>query len=118
MTLKDKVSALGLFTLLAIGPTTIAVAEDAWVSLASSGGEDLFQEKCGMCHGDAMGMGTGILARRMDPERALLENREDLEGPFIANAVRAGFGVMVPMSRGEVSDQQLDAIIAYLVGED
>jgi len=64
-----------------------------------------------------MGMGTGILARRMDPEIALLEKRDDLQGPFIENVVRSGFGVMFPMSRGEVSDVQLQSIIGYLEEE-
>lgn len=94
------------------------LAQDGWVSLEETGGPGLFHEKCGMCHGDAMGMGTGILARRMPAERALLENREDLEGAFITTVVRDGFGVMFPMSRGEVSDEQLAAIVAYLAGED
>ena len=70
-----------------------------------------------MCH-RATGMGTGILARRMSPELALLENRRDLQPEFVTNAVRAGFGVMFPMSRAEVSDAQLQAIVAYLTQED
>ena len=110
-----------LRTVITIVLATLALpasAQDEWTSLEKTGGQGIFKEKCGMCHGDAMGMGTGILARRMAPEAALLENREDLQGPFIENAVRSGFGVMFPMSRGEVSDRQLQAIIDYLVGED
>jgi mono/diheme cytochrome c family protein len=83
------------------------------VSLEKTSGTELFGEKCGMCH-RAGGMGTGILARRMTPELALLENRMDLQGPFIETAVRAGFGVMFPISRGELSDAQLDTLITYL----
>lgn len=95
-----------------------AAAQDGWVSLEKTTGKGLFREKCGMCHGDAMGMGTGILARRMDAEKALLENRDDLQGPFIETVVRSGFGVMFPISRGEVSDEQLQKIIGYLAAED
>jgi len=95
----------------------VAQAEDNWVSLEKTTSQELFKEKCGMCHGDVMGMGTGILARRMDPEIALLEKRDDLQGPFIENVVRSGFGVMFPMSRGEVSDVQLQSIIGYLEEE-
>lgn len=93
-----------------------AQAQD-WTSLEKSTGPDLFAEKCGMCH-RATGMGTGILGRRMNAELALLENREDLQPEFIANAVRAGFGVMFPISRAEVSDAQLQQIVAYLTRED
>ena len=94
------------------------LAQDGWVSLEKTDGPGLFREKCGMCHGDAMGMGTGILGRRMPAEQALLENREDLQGSFIETVVRSGFGVMLPVSRGEVSDAQLAAIIEYLAAED
>lgn len=94
-----------------------AAAQESWQSLEKTSGEGLFQEKCGMCH-RAMGMGTGLLARRLSAEQALLENREDLQEPFIETAVRSGFGVMFPMSRGEVSDRQLQSIIDYLVAED
>jgi cytochrome c5 len=93
-------------------------AQDGWISLEKTDGQGLFGEKCGMCHGDAMGMGTGILGRRMPAELALLENREDLQGTFIETVVRSGFGVMLPLSRGEVSDAQLVAIIDYLAAED
>ena len=96
----------------------MASAQEGWVSLEKTGGEKLFREKCGMCHGDAMGMGTGLLGRSMTAEQALLENREDLQVPFIQNVVRAGFGVMFPMSRGEVSDEQLLAISEYLASEE
>ena len=93
----------------------VTQADDEWVSLEKSTGQEIFKEKCGMCHGDSMGMGTGLIARRMDPEAALLENRDDLEDVFIETVVRNGFGVMFPMSRGEVSDAQLESIISHLV---
>ncbi len=92
---------------------TTALAQDDWVNLQKQGGAGLFQEKCGMCHRPG-GMGTGILGRRMSAELALLENRTDLQGPFIENVVRNGFGVMFPISRAEVSDKQLQTISTYL----
>lgn len=93
-----------------------AMAEE-WVSLEKADGAALFGEKCGMCH-RATGMGTGILARRMTPELALLENRTDLQPQFIQTVVRSGFGVMFPISRGEVSDEQLQKLVEYLVKEE
>ena len=91
-----------------------AANAEEWVSLEKADGAALFGEKCGMCH-RATGMGTGILARRMSAELALLENRTDLQAEFVRTAVRKGFGVMFPISRGEVSDPQLDTLVAYLV---
>ncbi len=78
--------------------------------------EALFVEKCGMCHRQ-MGMGTVILARRMDPAKAMLEKRADLSAPFVTAAVRNGIGNMPRISRGEVSDSQLEVITGYLAKE-
>lgn len=81
---------------------------------ASTPQQVLFVEKCGMCHRE-MGMGTVILARRQPPDRAVLENRQDLTAEFIRIAVRSGLGNMPRIPRGEVADEQLDAIIGHLV---
>jgi cytochrome c5 len=75
--------------------------------------EALFVEKCGMCHRQ-MGMGTIILARRVDPAVSMLEARRDMPPEFIVQAARAGIGNMPRISRGEVSDAQLQTIARYL----
>ncbi len=75
--------------------------------------EHLFVEKCGMCHRQ-MGMGTVLLARRMNPAIAMLEARTDLTPQFVTQAARNGIGNMPRIQRGEVSDQQLATIAAYL----
>jgi cytochrome c553 len=79
--------------------------------------EALFVEKCGMCHRQ-MGMGTVILARRMDPKVAMLEARHDMPVEFIVQAARTGIGNMPRISRGEVSDAQLQVIARYLARRD
>ncbi len=78
-----------------------------------SADEHLFVEKCSMCHRQ-MGMGTVILARRMDPKLARLEARTDLTADYITAAARQGIGNMPRISRGEVSDAQLARIASYL----
>ena len=75
--------------------------------------EALFVEKCGMCHRE-MGMGTVILARRMEPAKAMLEKRTDLAADFVISAARNGVGNMPRIARGEVSDAQLKTIADYL----
>jgi cytochrome c5 len=75
--------------------------------------EALFVEKCGMCHRE-MGMGTVILARRMEPAKAMLEKRTDLAADFVIAAARSGVGNIPRMARGEVSDEQLKTIADYL----
>ncbi len=79
--------------------------------------EALFVEKCGMCHRQ-MGMGTVILARRVDPAVAMLEARRDLPADFVIQAARSGIGNMPRISRGEVSDAQLQVIARYLARPD
>jgi mono/diheme cytochrome c family protein len=78
--------------------------------------EHLFVEKCGMCHRQ-MGMGTVILARRMDPKVAMLEARSDLSADVVIATARMGVGNMPRISRGEVNDAQLAQIAAYLAKE-
>lgn len=77
-------------------------------------GRALFHEKCGMCH-EAMGMGTGLLARRLGKDQpAELEKRTDLDRDYVLAAVRAGIGNMPAIPRGEASDAQLGLIADYL----
>ena len=90
--------------------------EDNWVSLSAQGGQALFNDKCGMCHGTG-GMGTGILGRRLEGKQALLENREDLQPKYVTTVVRNGLNNMFPMSRAEVSERQLAQIADYLSGK-
>ena len=78
---------------------------------AAADGAALYAELCAACH-DAAGMGTGLLARRVDP--ALLTDREDLTADYVTLAVRSGIGNMPRISRAEASDAQLAAIADYL----
>lgn len=77
----------------------------------AKGGERLYVQYCGMCHGKG-GMGTGLLARRTD--RPLLEERNDLTVDYVIQAARTGIGNMPPIPRGEVSDADIKQIAAYL----
>jgi cytochrome c553 len=80
---------------------------------SSSPEEALYVEKCAMCHRQ-MGMGTVILARRMDPKLAMLEDRTDLTEETIIQVARNGVGNMPRIQRGELSDEQLRTIARYL----
>jgi len=75
--------------------------------------EALFVEKCAMCHRQ-FGMGTVLLARRVDPAMAMLEKRNDLTAEYVIHAARSGIGNMPRIPRGEVSDAQMTAIAKYL----
>ncbi len=102
-----------LILTLAAGPC-VAAAQPA--PLASGEGKQLFDHKCGMCH-NAVGMGTGLLARRLPPGQAELEKRQNLPAAFVITIARRGVGNMPPISRGDVSDAELAKIAAYLARE-
>jgi mono/diheme cytochrome c family protein len=86
-------------------PTTLVDRPNA------TGGEKLYVEHCAMCHGPN-GMGTGLLARRVQP--ALLEQRDNLTAQYVILAARRGIGNMPPVPRGEVGDADLKQIADYL----
>lgn len=86
-------------------PTTLASRPNA------TGGEALYIEHCASCHAPN-GMGTGLLARRVQP--ALLEARDNLPAAYVIVAVRQGIGNMPALPRGEVSDDELRQIAEYL----
>ncbi len=77
----------------------------------ATGGEALYVAHCASCHA-AGGMGTGLLARRIQP--ALLEARDNLAAAYVIVAARQGIGNMPAIPRGEVSDAEMQAIADYL----
>lgn len=90
-------------------PQPITMAQRA----GATGGEAKYVEYCIMCHGP-VGMGTGLIARRGTPMPAQLELRENLPAAFVVAAARNGIGNMPAIPRGEVSDEDLQAIADYL----
>ena len=86
-------------------PTTLASRPGA------TGGEALYLEHCASCHAPN-GMGTGLLARRIQPP--LLEARDNLPAAYVIAAARNGIGNMPAIPRGEVSDAELRQIADYL----
>lgn len=82
---------------------------------SESEAEALYVEKCSMCHRQA-GMGTFLLSRRLGPEMAVLEGRDNLTVDYVKFVARNGLGNMPRIPPGEVSDEQLEIIANYLAG--
>jgi mono/diheme cytochrome c family protein len=76
-------------------------------------GQQVFTHRCSMCHREG-GTGTFILARRLGADKSLLEKRSDLLPDYVRTVVRWGLVNMPRLSRVEVPDPDLDAVIAYL----
>ena len=72
-----------------------------------------YANACGTCH-DNGGYAVGVLADRLGPESALIHERNNLAPQTIRAVVRQGMGAMPAMSKIEVSDAELDEIIALL----
>jgi mono/diheme cytochrome c family protein len=75
-----------------------------------------FQNSCSVCHGPMPERpGTRALAAKYNGSKpALLEERTDLSRELIRLVVRNGITVMPQFRKTEVTDADLDAIVAYL----
>jgi len=78
-----------------------------------------YQNSCAVCHGPMPERpGTRALAAKYKGTLpAMLEERRDLSPELIRAAVRNGITVMPQFRKTELSDSQLEAIIAYLTRE-
>jgi cytochrome c5 len=76
-------------------------------------GERLYGRECAFCH---VGRNTGamMLGRRLGKDKAELHRRTDLDPGYVKAVVRNGIVNMPPLSKVEVTDQELDRIAAYL----
>jgi mono/diheme cytochrome c family protein len=84
-------------------------------------GKAVFDQWCLGCHGPLPGMGrfppagTNRLQQRYkDAVPATLEDRADLTPDLIRTVVRQGMPIMPPLRKTEVTDAELDAVIAHL----
>jgi mono/diheme cytochrome c family protein len=106
-------------------PATAVAAEEGGDLLddpAIAGGRELFKRVCAPCHGTdrgdfgrAMLPGTDALRIKYQGKLpAALEQRTDLTPEVIKTYVRRGTWSMPPFRKGELSDEQIDDISAYL----
>jgi len=142
MNRKSVLLAAGVMTLMGIWSLAVvadpASSEDtAWAPLPADGGSELsdplerrgqavFRERCAACHAPApeeiFGLpflppmpGTQALqARYRGAVPAPLEERTNLTPEFVRTIVRNGLPAMPFFRPTEVSDEDLDAVAAYL----
>ncbi len=113
--MKRIIGAVGIVA-LAFGAGA-ATADDSGAAAKEQQGKRLYDHICVHCHGLGF-WGTNRLAKRMDKEHALLENRTDLSADAIRAIVRNGIGSMPPLRKTELSDSDVAAIAAYLTRKD
>ena len=99
--------------MLLLTSVTRVLAADTAPGANTERGRAAFIHRCGMCHREG-GTGTFILARRLGPEQSLLEKRTNLQPEYIRYVTRWGLVNMPRISRVELPDPDLDAVVAYL----
>jgi (+)-pinoresinol hydroxylase len=109
---RMKNASLGLFVALNLMVAVPALAAPEQDQIEK--GHKVYDKWCFPCHGTGLGKpGTDALAAR-GQKPAVLEERTDLTGPAIKTFVRHGVLFMPMFRKTEVSDADLDAIVAYL----
>ena len=106
-----RITAVASLLFLAIASSG-AAAQDSELAL----GERIYVDKCEYCHGDGMQKGgTFILAARYEGALpALLTERTNLAPEYIEAVLRTWTRGMAPFRPTEISDSELEALIAYL----
>jgi mono/diheme cytochrome c family protein len=99
--------------LVALAAPRTAVAQGS----PAERGRIVYDKWCTPCHGSGEGRPGTIAAAALykNAKPAVLTERTDLSAGGIKTAVRGGMFVMPRFRKTEVSDADLDAIIAYLV---
>jgi mono/diheme cytochrome c family protein len=78
-------------------------------------GQKIYQLYCMGCHDPGpMHPGTAQLMRKRGQDKAVLKGRQDLAPAYIQQVVRQGLIEMPPFRPSEISEAQLQALIAYL----
>jgi (+)-pinoresinol hydroxylase len=138
--LPTTIAVIGLASLLGTAVASAdraSSAQSAWAPLPERAGstpadprqrrgQAVFHERCEACHGEIPGEifgpvflppmpGTQALqARYRGTKPAALEQRTDLTREFVTVVVRRGLGAMPFFRPTELSDDDLDALVAYL----
>jgi mono/diheme cytochrome c family protein len=97
-----------------------ALAQSAPAPAAVKAGAAVFHRWCVECHGEGDHPGTSALQRKYQGAMpAALERRSATELPetLIRLAVRSGMSFMPYYRKTEVTDRELDALVAYLASD-
>jgi mono/diheme cytochrome c family protein len=108
--------------LVAVATVAVAAGVRAQDSGALARGGEVFAHWCAPCHGAGRGddgapllPGTQALTLKYRGAKpGLLEERTDLPAELIKAFVRNGVASMPPFRKTEVTDEDLEAIAAYL----
>lgn len=106
---------LGLLLLAASLTATAAEEAVDGIDARPRSGEKSWALFCQGCHMPGPeGPGTRMLAARLGWDKAPLKGRQDLDPAYVKHVVRRGLLEMAPLRPTDITDEELDALIAYL----
>lgn len=88
------------------------------VQVLAENGAKIFENWCETCHAQHHNMpGTDHIRELYGESRVDLRNSPVINDPYVRQLVRYGRGMMPPFRRTEISNAELDILVAYLVEE-
>ena len=94
---------------------SLLLASGGAVAADTPPGKAVFDHSCAVCHAPGLGHpGTQRLAELRGPDRAVLEERTDLDPDYIRHVVRHGLVEMPPWRPSELDDAALTQLVQYL----
>lgn len=102
-----------VIAMLTFGFAQVVAAAEPSLTPRQEQGRKLYNGTCVYCHSPNV-WGTFTLSRRLGADRAVLDQRTDLVGPYVKSVVRSGLGSMPAIRRTELTDADVDAIVDYL----
>lgn len=79
-------------------------------------GHQVYEYWCAPCHTGAGNAGAKAIRARLGEEKSVLLDRTDIDAVYVKTVVRHGFQMMPPFKTVEISDEELDAVAAYVTG--
>ncbi len=99
----------------ALAATLLLIEISGAIAADASPGKALFDRNCAVCHAAGPGhAGTMRLAETRGPDKAVLEQRTDLNPVYIRLVVRQGLVEMPPWRPSEIDDDALSQVVQYL----
>jgi mono/diheme cytochrome c family protein len=108
--LVTALSGMALAMSLQLAPPSRASAADTAAAIAA--GERTYNLNCRGCHAPPF-TGFFMLSRRLGAAQADLAERGEVNADYVKFVVRNGLKSMPHIPRGDISNAQLDNIIAY-----
>lgn len=108
-------SAFGIAALVATAAAAYAVQLPDVANRDRPGGAVLYERYCAGCHNPGPGHGGTMLLEQLGRPHPPLVGRTDLEPDYVRTVVRNGLIEMPPFRLTELTEPELDQVIAHIL---